>query len=197
MNNWLLKQVEAAFPTYNAAIAMHLHFTSSTYSYPHYNGKTSAKVETLLKRKDVGEWIKIHNTFKTHKVNPEEYFFVWFKNGGSLSAGAIQLYDFEKYNSWKERYSTKDKFKSSYQSFMDTTNLQELAKKYKSDDMPVLLSLYHAGIIDIEIVVYFLSLTGSLDGYDWESKYKGNFVYDDLMKKVSKVYEYYSWKCVV
>ena len=55
--------------TYKNYLGLKLHFSSETYDFDKYQGKTSAKKENFLKRNDKFFFHKIGNKYKDETIN--------------------------------------------------------------------------------------------------------------------------------
>jgi hypothetical protein len=94
-----------AFESYKMYVALKLHFTSDSYDYFKFHGKTRAKQETFEKRKDRYFFKKLTNKHKDDEIL--QYFVSNFVNGNNEWIGTMIRTDGEDiYQDWKKRFES-------------------------------------------------------------------------------------------
>lgn len=85
------------FDTYKTYLALKTHFNSQSYDYRKYNGKTGAKLESFIKRKDRFYFSRISNKYKDEVEN---YFIANFLEEPK---GWVGNFNENNYKEWKKR----------------------------------------------------------------------------------------------
>ena len=147
----------AAFALYNA---LKLHFTSESYDYFKYNGKTNVSPQSFMTRKDKYQFYKL-----SRKYNPEglkNFYIANFISGNGNWVGDMLTPDGDQiYTKWQKTQQS-----LTYTFENDTIYLFD---KYKPGEMfmlngnyPNLLKELMEGKIQIETVVYMSIILGFL-----------------------------------
>ena len=183
----------SGFAAYQTFIALKNHFTLPSYDYVKYNGKTSAKVATYVKRKDrfffekLGRMVDSQNQLVNHiianltygsnglQVDPAK---VWIGDMTTSVARdrALQFEGFQQaleYNIRKEFCIIKDFIRVRDES-MAAGNTEEERPPVSS--FPLLLTLYYEGEIRPDTIVIlntFLDLN-----WEWDKKLKGDPIWE-------------------
>ena len=170
----------SAFSLYNA---LKLHFTSDSYDYFKYNGKTNIYQESFLKRKDKYTFYKLSRKYDL--LDLRNYYISNFINDNGNWVGDMATPEGEdNYKKWQKRIQS-----LTYTFDNDTMYLFD---KYKpaemlnviDGDFPKLLKELMQGNIAIETVVYIDMLIGILSV--WKKQISDDIIWPNWEMKLRK-----------
>lgn len=171
----------AAYAIYNA---IHLHFTSTSYCYHKYNGKTNVNKNTFMKRNDKYHFHKLSRRYSLEELR--DFFVANFIVGNIKWIGDISGEQGEEnYRAWKK---TRDSLSYIFQNDIDT--LLDQVKKpdelliVKSGDYPLLLETTMQGDIQIETTCILNDIMNFIPM--WVKKISDDIIWPDWKMRIEK-----------
>lgn len=164
--------------------AVKLHFTSMSYDYFKYNGKTNATVAAFEKRKDKYQFHKLARKLKSEEVIPflVSNFLVRQK------AWTRELLEPEAYNTylqWKQiNESLTDVFEQDIQKILDSGSINDMLAANKDKGYPQVFTMMNQGIITKETVVILNALTNCVS--NWDKVYGSDYYYTGISNMIRK-----------
>jgi hypothetical protein len=147
----------AAFALYNA---LKLHFTSSSYDFFKYNGKTNVSQDAFLKRKDKYTFYKLSRKYQMEELR--NFYVANFLQGDKWVGDMNTLEGEEVFKKWQKTQQSL--------TYTFENDIIYLFDKYKPKEMfqisgnyPNLLKELMEGNIQIETVVYMNMMMGFLE----------------------------------
>ena len=168
-----------AFDAYKIYIALKTHFSSKTYDYKKYNGKTGASVNSFLKRKDRSFFGKVARKYKSES---EDYFIANFL---ATHNGWVGEFNEENYIEYSKRMqSIKYNLKSDIGTLANVSETFEGLFECKDGQHPLLLKQYMARKISIET----MSILENILSYckDFDSNIKEDIIWPERRKVIKK-----------
>lgn len=171
------------YSAYVLYMAMKLHFTSPSYDYFKYHGKTNVSESTFIKRKDKYSFYKLSRKYNLEQLR--EYYVANFLEGDIRWVGAISGADGEaSYLKWQTRIQ-----RLTYQFEQDIIYLFD---KYEPKDLigvvddhyPRLLEEMMHGNIMLETLVILNDLMGFFPM--WEKKIKDDIIWPNWKLRLEK-----------
>lgn len=155
MQNYLYQTVSdtQAFETYKLYIALKNHFTSPTYDFFKYNGRTKASKKTFLQRNDKYFFYKL-----SERKDKVEYIVANLVGGGSMWIG-----DLLSNEQGDKLYRDFIKYRDSF-TYMFSQDLEKIDPNFDKNFIveegqhPILLKLYLQQSIRLETIVTLESL---------------------------------------
>lgn len=137
----------AAYAIYNA---IHLHFTSNSYNYFKYGGKTNVSKDSFMKRKDKYHFHKLSRRYSLEEL--KEFYIANFIECDFQWVGEIINEEGESnYKKWKKRKeSLSYLFEIDLKNIFDEVDNPGKLLSVKSGDYPKLLQVTMQGNICIE-----------------------------------------------
>jgi hypothetical protein len=181
----------AAFALYNA---LKLHFSSKSYDYIKYNGKTNVSKQTFLLRKDKYSFYKLSRKYSLPEL--KQFYIANFlveKNQwvGDMTGPAGE----DNFKKWQKRTQSL--------TYLFQNEVDYLFNKYKpcemmkvEDGYPKLLQELMQDNISIETVLIMNNLLGFIE--KWNSKIEDDIVwpeYELRIRKYKPFLEYNESKC--
>lgn len=170
----------SAFAIYNA---IHLHFTSKSYDYFKYNGKTNVSKDSFLRRNDKYKFHKLARKYSLAQLR--DFFVANFVEGDVQWVGEITGEGGESiYKQWiKKRDSLSYTFESDlYYLFDHVDKPDELLKI--TDTYPKLLCCWMEGDINIETVCLLNDMMNFLPM--WSKKIDDDIIWPNYKLKIEK-----------
>ena len=176
-------QEHHGYSAYVLYMAMKLHFTSPSYDYFKYHGKTNVSESTFLKRRDKYSFYKLSRKYNLEEL--KNYYVANFLDGDIRWVGAISGEDGEEtYKKWQGRIQ-----RLTYQFEQD---IIYLFNKYEPVDIisvvddwyPNLLNEMMQKSIMIETVVIMNDLMNFFPM--WEKKIKDDIIWPNWKLKLTK-----------
>ena len=173
----------AAFAMYNS---FKLHFTSNSYDYFKYHGKTNVTKENFMRRKDRYSFYKLSRKYSIDEL--KEYLVANFVYGTSTWVGDLLT---------PEGEDAHKKWQKIHQSLTYTfeNDMDYLLDKYgiKSEEIfrvdrgqhPALLKEVMAGSVKIETLVILNDLTNFVEGH-WQPRIEDDVVWPNWYLKIKK-----------
>ena len=171
------------YDAYLAYQAVKLHFTTESFDYFKYGGKTKASVDTFNKRKDKYHFHKIGRLYNEQEL---PYFLAinFLKGDGKTWVGNLLHNDativYKDWLNWQQSRTYRLK-----------EDLDKLTEKNfgnlivcKDGQAPELLNLVYQeeiGYDSLVILDHFMNLTDA-----WNKKLQGDFIWDTFYKKFQK-----------
>jgi hypothetical protein len=161
----------AAFAMFNA---MKLHFTSNSYDYFKYNGKTNVSKQTFSTRKDKYSFYRLSR--KYNLTDLKEYYVANFLTGDVQWIGDILGPDAEEnYKKWQKRIqSLTYTFESDIIKVMDQVDNPNELLVVKQNQFPKLMMFATQGDITLETLIILDDLMNFFPM--WEKQ-----IYDDIV----------------
>jgi hypothetical protein len=152
----------ASFALYNA---LKTHFTSQSYDYFRYNGKTNVSKETFLKRKDKYSFYKLSRKFSIEELR--NFYVANFVYGDSSWVGEMTGPEGEvAYKKWQKiNQSLSYVFQSDIEKLTDGGSPEEMLI-VKNGQHPRLLTEVMSGEISIETIVILNSFLNFFPMWD-------------------------------
>ena len=152
----------AAFALYNA---LKTHFTSSSYDYFKYHGKTNVSKDTFMKRKDKYQFYKLSRKYSL--VELKDFFVANFIYGSSTWVGEMTGPDGEDvYKKWQKiNQSLSYVFQSDIEKLISESDPEKMLK-VGGGQHPILLNKVMSGIISVETVTILNSILGFFPMWD-------------------------------
>lgn len=152
----------ASFALYNA---LKTHFTSKSYDFFKYNGKTNVSKETFLKRKDKYSFYKLSRKFSLEELR--SFYLANFVYGDASWVGEMTGPEGEvAYKKWQKiNQSLSYTFKSDMEKMIDESSPEEMLIVMKGQH-PKLLRTVMSGEISIETVVILNNLLNFFPMWD-------------------------------
>jgi len=163
--------------------ALKMHFTSDTYDFIKYNGKTKISIDAFENRKDKYYFYKLsrRNTQEDYK----EFLISNFVNDENIWVGTLLLE--ESLNVHRERMKTIQSltysFKEDISKIFDTVSTPDDILKVE-DDYPTLLTMMLRKEIKLETLCIMNSLMGFFPM--WTRKIQDTIRWPDIRKKCVK-----------
>jgi hypothetical protein len=169
------------YSAYVLYMAMKLHFTSSSYDYFKYHGKTNVTESTFLKRRDKYSFYKLSRKYNLEEL--KNYYVANFLDGDIQWVGAISGPDGEEtYNKWQGRIQ-----RLTYQFEQDIIFLFESSGNFlhvDNGDYPYLLKMMMQGEVMIETVAILNDIMGFFPM--WSKKISDDIVWPNWKLKLEK-----------
>lgn len=169
----------AAFALYNS---LKLHFTSSSYDYFKYHGKTNVSTETFLKRKDKYSFYKL-----SRKYNVEELrdFYVANFLKGDKWVGDMTKDGEEVYRKWqKTQQSLTYTFENDIIYMSDNHHPLDWIYPRNGNSYPMLLQEMMHGNISLETMVILVDMMELLPM--WEKKIEEDIIWPEYKMRCQK-----------
>lgn len=171
----------AAYAIYNA---IHLHFTSSSYNFQKYNGKTNVSKDSFLKRKDKYHFYKLSRKYSIEEL--KEFFIANFLDNSVKWVGDISGEEGEKtYLKWKKRKESLSYiFQNDIDFLLDQVDKPDKLLVVKSGNYPKLLEVTMQGRVEVETTCILNDLMNFLPM--WNKKITDDIIWPDWRLKIDK-----------
>ena len=174
-------QEHHGYSAYVLYMAMKLHFTSPSYDYFKYHGKTNVSESTFLKRRDKYSFYKLSRKYNLEEL--KNYYVANFLDGDIQWVGAISGEDGEEcYKKWQGRVQ-----RLTYQFEQDIIFLFESSGNFlhvDNGDYPYLLKMLMQGEVTIETVAILNDIMGFFPM--WSKKISDDIVWPNWKLKIEK-----------
>lgn len=170
----------AAFALYNA---LHLHFTSNSYNYFKYNGKTNTSKDSFTKRKDKYHFYRLSRRYSFDEL--KDFYVANFVDTDVKWIGDISGNDGDNtYKQWQKRIqSLTYRFEQDIIHLMEQEQPEELLRVY-SGQHPKLLKKVMLKDIELETLCI---LNDIMDFFPmWAEKIVDDIVWPSWKNKVEK-----------
>ena len=171
----------AAYAIYNA---IHLHFTSKSYDYFKYNGKTNVSKDTFLKRKDKYKFHKLSRKYSLDELR--DFFVANFIEGNVNWVGELDSEEGEtNYKKWiKRRDSLTYIFQNDLDCVFEKVEKPDDIIKITSNQYPKLLSITMLGDICLETTCILNDLLKFMSM--WDKKIDDDIVWPNWKMKLER-----------
>jgi hypothetical protein len=158
----------AAFALYNA---LHLHFTSNSYDYFKYNGKTNVSKDSFSRRKDKFHFYKLSRRYSLDQLR-EFYVANWIDSDFTWVGNVSGAEGEEVYKKWQKRNQS-----LTYNFEQDIIHLFETENwlKVKSGQYPYLLEESMRNNINVETLCILNDIMGFFPM--WMEKISDNLIW--------------------
>ena len=174
-------QEHHGYSAYVLYMAMKLHFTSPSYDYFKYHGKTNVSESTFLKRRDKYSFYKLSRKYNLEDL--KNYYVANFLDGDIQWVGAISGEDGEEtYKKWQGRIQ-----RLTYQFEQDIIFLFESSGNFlhvDNGDYPYLLKMLMQGEVTIETVAILNDIMGFFPM--WSKKITDDIVWPNWKLRIEK-----------
>ena len=165
--------------------AIKLHFTSESYDYFKYHGKTRTSEEGFEGRKDKHQWHRLARNVKDDEV-------VGFLVSNLMNNPRCWTMDLltndakEKYRVWRKRYeSLTYQFSQDFDKILSNiSDPKDIFKIPEDGSFPVIWTMMNQSDISIETIIILNKITGVLKA--WDTKFSSDYLYQKksfLIKK--------------
>jgi hypothetical protein len=169
----------AAFTLYNS---LKLHFTSKSYDYFKYNGKTNVSTETFLKRKDKYTFYKLSRKYGVEQL--KDFYVANFLQGDKW-VGDMAKDGEEVYTKWqKTQQSLTYTFENDILFMLAEGNSPDSVLKVKSNEYPLLMRMTQLNQISLETLVILNDILNFFPM--WDKKIDDDILWPDFKMKCEK-----------
>jgi len=169
---------------YCAYHAVKLHFTTDSYDYFKYNGKTKANPLTFEKRNDIHMFHRLARTWDDEEVLP-------FLVSNFLSKNKCWTKDLlgneatEIYTKWKKIYeSLTYTFEQDVEAILDRGGINDMLASRPSGEYPKVFTMMQQNEITLETLVILNALTGCMA--NWDKWYAEDYIYTCVSNMIKK-----------
>ena len=160
----------AAFALYNA---LKLHFTSSSYDYFKYNGKTNVSKDSFLKRKDKYTFYKLSRKYQIEEL--KQFYVANFLDGDKWVGNMNTTEGEEQYQKWQKRQqSLTYTFQNDIMYMLDKVNDPNDLLIVKNNEFPKLMQYVTQGDTSLETLVIMNDIMNFFPMWNKE-------IYDDII----------------
>ena len=170
------------FEVYKLYLAIKLHFTSDSYNYFTFNGKSRASLQSFEKRKDKYFFKKLGTKFNDEELI--QYFVSHFVNDENVWIGNITVVGNSTiFSEWQRKIqSMSHMFEQDVDTLLKDTEFEKLFKVVSTH--PPLITKYLAKSITLETLVILNQLISYVK--DFDKSISEPVVWPDLKRKVVK-----------
>lgn len=170
------------FEVYKLYLAIKLHFTSDSYNYFTFNGKSRASLQSFEKRKDKYFFKKLGTKFNDEELI--QYFVSHFVNDENVWIGNITVVGNSTiFSEWQRKIqSMRHIFEQDVDTLLKDTEFEKLFKVVATH--PPLITKYLAKSITLETLVILNQLISYVK--DFDKSISEPVVWPDLKRKVVK-----------
>ena len=171
----------AAYAIYNS---IHLHFTSNSYNFHKYNGKTNVSKDSFLRRKDKYHFYKLSRKYSLEELR--DFFIANFLENNVKWVGDISGEDGEKtFLRWKKRKeSLFYVFQNDIDFLLDQVDKPDKLLVVKSGNYPKLLEVTMQGRVEVETTCILNDLMSFIPM--WNKKITDDIIWPDWKMKLEK-----------
>ena len=170
----------AAFAMYNS---LKLHFTSSSYDYFKYHGKTNVSTATFLKRKDKYTFYKLSRKYSLDDLR--EFYVANFLQGDKW-VGEMSTPDGEDvYKKWQKRIqSLTYTFENDIMYLLADGNSPDSMLEVKPNGYPALMNFVQLNQVSLETLVILNDILNFIPM--WTKKIDDDIIWPDFKMKCIK-----------
>jgi hypothetical protein len=170
------------FEVYKLYLAIKLHFTSDSYNYFTFNGKTRTTLQSFEKRRDKYFFKKLATKFSQDELI--QYFVAHFIQNQDTWIGDIsKIQSSSVYTEWlKKIQSMSFVFSNDVENLLKDNNFEEIFKVKTTH--PPLIKKYLSQSITLETLVIFNQLLNFIK--DFDKSIQDPIIWPDLKRKVLK-----------
>jgi hypothetical protein len=169
----------AAFAMYNS---LKLHFTSKSYDYFKYHGKTNVSSVTFLKRKDKYTFYKISRKYNTEEMR--DFYVANFLQGDKWVGDMLRDGE-EVYKKWqKTQQSLTYTFQNDIMFLLSDGNSADTMLEVKPNSYPLLMKFVQLNQISLETLVILNDIMNFFPM--WNKKIDDDILWPDFKMKCEK-----------
>jgi hypothetical protein len=169
----------AAFAMYNS---LKLHFTSSSYDYFKYHGKTNVSAVTFLKRKDKYQFYKLSRKYTTEELR--DFYVANFLEGDKW-VGDMAKDGEEVYKKWqKTQQSLTYTFQNDIMFLLADGNSPDTMLEVKPNSFPLLMRMVQMKQVALETLVILNDILKFFSM--WDKKIDDDIIWPDFKLKCEK-----------
>ena len=170
----------AAFTMYNS---LKLHFTSKSYDYFKYNGKTNVSTATFLKRKDKYTFYKLARKFTLDEMR--DFYVANFLEGDKWVGDMATVDGEEVYKKWqKTQQSLTYTFENDIMYLLADGNSPDSMLEVKPNQYPALMKFVQLGQVSLETLVILNDIMNFFPM--WNKKIDDDIIWPDFKLKCEK-----------
>lgn len=169
----------AAFTMYNS---LKLHFTSTSYDYFKYHGKTNVSTVTFLKRKDKYQFYKLSRKYTIEELR--DFYVANFLEGDSWVGDMVRDGEVV-YQKWQKiQQSLTYTFENDIIYLLSNGGSPDEMLEVKPNDYPILMRMTQLKQISMETLVILNDILNFFPM--WTKKIDDDIVWPDFKMKVEK-----------
>jgi hypothetical protein len=169
----------AAFVMYNS---LKLHFTSKSYDYFKYNGKTNVSVTTFLKRKDKYTFYKLSRKYTVEEL--KDFYVANFLQGDKWAGDMLKDGE-EVYKKWqKTQQSLTYTFENDILYLFNNCGTPEENLEVKPNSYPVLMHLVQLNQVSLETLCIMNDIMNFFPM--WNKKIDDDIIWPDFKMRCEK-----------
>ena len=169
----------AAFAMYNS---LKLHFTSKSYDYFKYHGKTNVSSVTFLKRKDKYQFYKLSRKYNQEEL--KDFYIANFLEGDRWVGDMVKDGE-EVYKRWqKVQQSLTYTFENDILYLLANGGSPDSMLEVKPNSYPVLMRLVQLKQVSLETLVILNDIMNFLPM--WDKKIDDDIIWPDWSMKIKK-----------
>jgi hypothetical protein len=170
----------AAYALWNS---LKLHFTSSSYDYFKYHGKTNVSKQSFTIRKDKYQFYKLSRKYSLEELR--DFYVANFINGNGDWVGNLLQDGEENYTKWQKiQQSLTYTVENDIMYLLDKVDKPDDLLLVKSNEFPKLLQYLMNGSISIETVVILNGIMNFIPM--WSKEIYDDIVWPDWQRKIEK-----------
>jgi len=170
----------AAFSLYNA---LKLHFTSNSYDFFKYNGKTNVSQQSFLKRKDKYTFYKLSRKYSIEEL--KQFYVANFLDGDKWVGDMNTANGEEVYTKWqKTQQSLTYTFENDIMVLLDECGTPDDMLNVKDGNYPLLLKKTQQNTIHLETLCILNDIMNFIPM--WDKKINDDIIWPDFKLKCLK-----------
>jgi hypothetical protein len=170
----------AAFAMYNS---LKLHFTSKSYDYFKYNGKTNVSTVTFLKRKDKYTFYKLSRKYSVDEMR--DFYVANFLEGDKWVGEMSNADGEEVYKKWQKRIqSLTYAFENDIMFLLADGGSPDKMLEVKPNDYPLLMKFVQLNRVSLETLVILNDILNFIPM--WTKKIDDDIIWPDFRMKCLK-----------
>ena len=170
----------AAYALWNA---LKLHFTSDSYDYFKYHGKTNVSKQTFTTNKSKYQFYKLSRKYDLEEL--KNFYISNFIQGKGEWVGELIQDGTENYTKWQKRQqSLTYTFENDIMYLLDNVDKPDDLLLVKSNEFPTLLQYLMSGSIAIETVIILDDIMNFIPM--WKKEIYDDIVWPDWQRKIEK-----------
>lgn len=171
------------FEAYALWNALKLHFTSDSYDYFKYNGKTNVSKQSFITNKSKYQFYKLSRKYSIDEL--KQFYVANFIEGKGDWIGELLQDGEENYTKWQKRYqSLTYTFENDIMYLLDKVDKPDDLLLVKSNEFPKLLQYLMSGSISIETVIILDDIMKFIPM--WNKEIYDDIVWPNWLRKIEK-----------
>lgn len=171
------------FEAYALWNALKLHFTSDSYDYFKYNGKTNVSKQSFTTNKSKYQFYKLSRKYSIDEL--KQFYVANFIEGKGDWIGELLQDGEENYTKWQKRYqSLTYTFENDIMYLLDKVDKPDDLLLVKSNEFPKLLQYLMSGSISIETVIILDDIMKFIPM--WNKEIYDDIVWPNWLRKIEK-----------